>query len=88
MAPIYKHLPVNAGDIRDACSIPGLGRSPGGGHGKLLQYSCVENPHGQRSLMHYSPWGCKESDTTERLSTKELNRHFFPKETDKWPTGI
>ena len=47
-------------------SIPGLGRSPGGGHGNPLQYSCLENPHGQRS---YSPWGHKESDMTERLST-------------------
>ena len=35
----------------------------------LLQYSCLENPHGQRSLAGYSPWGCKESDTTEQLST-------------------
>ena len=36
-------------------SIPGLGRSPGGGHGNPLQYSCLENPHGQRSLVGYSP---------------------------------
>ena len=36
--------PTNAGDIRDAVPIPGLGRSPGGGHGKSLQYSCLENP--------------------------------------------
>ena len=34
-----------------------------------VQYSCLENPHGQRSLAGYSSWGCKESDTTERLST-------------------
>ena len=40
--------------------IPGLGRSPGGGHGNPFQYSCVENPHGQRSLAGYSPWGRKE----------------------------
>ena len=33
-----------------------------------LQYSCLENPHGQRSLVGYSPWGCKESDMTEGLS--------------------
>ena len=59
--------------------IPGLGRSPGGGHGKPLQCSFMENPHGQRNLVHYSPWGHKESDTTERLNTKELNRHFFSK---------
>ena len=45
--------------------IPGLGRSPGGGHGNPLQYSCLENPHGQRSLAGYSPWGHKKSETTE-----------------------
>jgi len=53
----------------DLSSIPGLGRSPGEGKGYPLQYSCLENPHGQRSLADFSPWGCKESDTTERLST-------------------
>ena len=37
---------------------------PGGGHGNPLQYSCLENPLGQRRLMG-SPWGCKESDMTE-----------------------
>ena len=37
--------------------IPALGRSPGGGHGNPLQYSCLENPHGQKSLAGYSPWG-------------------------------
>ena len=52
-------------------SIPGLGRSPGGGHGNPLQYSCLENPHGQWSLVGYSPWGRKESDTTEWLSTQQ-----------------
>ena len=49
--------------------IPGLGRSPGGGHGNPLQYSCLENPHGQRCLADRSPWGRKESGTTEQLST-------------------
>ena len=39
-----KNLPATAGHIRDAGSIPGLGRSPGGGHGNLSQYSCLENP--------------------------------------------
>ena len=34
-----------------------------------LQYSCLENPHGQRNPVGYSPWGCKESDTAEQLST-------------------
>ena len=48
---------------------PGLGRSHGGEYGNPLQYSCLENPHGQRRLAGYSPWGHKELDTTERLST-------------------
>ena len=47
---------------------PWFGRSPGGGSGNPLQYSCLENPHGQRSLVGYSPWGRKESDMTEWLS--------------------
>ena len=38
-----------------------------GGHGNPLQYSCLENPHVQRSLAGYNPWGHKESDMTERL---------------------
>ena len=42
--------------------------SPGGGHGNPLQCSCLENPHGQRSLVGYSPWGFKELGTTERVS--------------------
>ena len=53
--------------------IPGLRRSPGGEHGNPLQYSCLKNPHGQRSLVGYSPWGWKESHTTAQLSTA-LNR--------------
>ena len=57
-----KGLACNVGDLG---SISGLGRSPGGGHGNPLQYSCLENPHGQRSLVGYSSWGCKRSDTTE-----------------------
>ena len=52
--------------------IPGLGRSPGGGHGNPLQYSCLENPHEQRSLAGCSPWGHRESDTTEWLSTAHI----------------
>ena len=61
---MVKNSPNNAGDIRDLGSIPGLGRSPGGGHGNPLQYSCLENP-GQRSLAGYSPWVHKELDITE-----------------------
>ena len=51
--------------VGDLGSIPGLGRSPGGGHGNPLQYSCLENPHGQQSLAGYSPLGHKESDLIE-----------------------
>ena len=41
---VVKNLPANAGEIRDTGSIPGSGRSPGGGHGNPLHYSCRENP--------------------------------------------
>ena len=63
-----KESSCNAGDPR---SIPGSGRSPGGGHGNPLQYSYLKNPHGQRSLAGYSPWGHKELDMTEQLSTAQ-----------------
>ena len=55
VAPVVKNPPANAGDIRDTGSIPELGRSPGGGHGNPLQYSCLENPMDrgtQRALVH------------------------------------
>ena len=45
----------SAGNVGDLGSVPGLGRSRGGGRGNPLQYSCLENPHGQRSLAGYSP---------------------------------
>ena len=44
VALVVKNLPANAGDLRDAGSIPGSGRSPGEGHCNPLQYSCLENP--------------------------------------------
>ena len=44
MALVLKNLPANAGDRRDAGSIPGLGGFPGGGHDNPFQYSCLENP--------------------------------------------
>ena len=61
---VVKSLPVNAGDIRDASSILGSGRSPGGGHGNhssILAWRIpwTEEPGG------YSPWGRKESDKTD-----------------------
>src|SRR5574337_1023980 len=65
----------NAGDLG---LISGLGRSPGGRHGNPLQYSCLENLQGQRSLAGYSPWGHKQSDTTEAMkhSTAQGEREF------------
>ena len=52
-------------NAEDLGSIPGLGRSPEEGNGNPLQY--LKDPHGQRSLVVYSPWGHKELDMTERL---------------------
>ena len=57
-----KESACNEGDLS---LIPGLGRSPGGGDYNPLQYSCLENPYIQRNLASCSPWGHKESDTTE-----------------------
>ena len=52
---MVKSSPANAKNRRDLGSIPGSGRFPGGGHGNPLQDSCLESPHGQRSLEDYSP---------------------------------
>ena len=57
-----KDSTCNAGDLG---LIPGLGRSPGGGRGNPLEYSFLENPHGQRNLADYRPLGCKKLDMTE-----------------------
>ena len=62
VAVVGKNLTTKA---VDGSVIPGSGRSPGGGNGNPLQYSCLGKAHGQRSLASYSSWGCKESDTTE-----------------------
>ena len=56
-------------NIGDLDSIIGLRRCPGGWHGNPFQYSCLENPHGQRKLAGYTLEGGKEPDTTEQLST-------------------
>ena len=54
--PVVKNLPANAGDTGDAGSgDPGSGNSPGAGNGNQLQYSCLEDPHGQRNLAGYRP---------------------------------
>ena len=62
---LVKNLPANAEDIREVGSIHGLGRYPGEGQGNPLQYSCLENPHGQRRLGGLRSTGHIELDTTE-----------------------
>ena len=62
---VVKTLPADAGDVRDAGSIPGWGRSPGGGNGNPLQCACLGESQGQRSLADYGPRGRRESDRTE-----------------------
>ena len=83
--PIFSHLILHkiagfsggsdskesACNAQDLGSVPRFGRFPGGGHGNPLQYSCLENPHGRRSLVGYSPCCHKESDMTEQLSTAQ-----------------
>ena len=73
---MLKNTPANTADIRDMGPIPGSGRSPGGGHGNPLQYSDLENPHGQRSLAGYSPCGHKRvgHDLMTKQVTVKLKR--------------
>ena len=68
---VKRESACNAGD---PSSIPGSGRSPGEGNGNPLQYSCLENPYGQKSLVGYCPWSCKESDMTEQLTLLSLGQ--------------
>ena len=66
---VVKNPAANAGDLG---SLPGLGRSSGGGNDNPLQYSCLESPMdrgGFRQASGFRPWGCKESDTTGHAPT-------------------
>ena len=80
--PSSKESTCSPGATGEVGSTPGLGRSPGGGHGNPLQYSCLENPHGQRCMVGYSPCGCKELNMSKRLkhSTSEGRRVDGPTE--------
>ena len=75
--PVFLGFPCVSNGKESTCNVGDLGlilgleRSPEGGHGNPLQYSCLENPHGQRSLVVYSLRGHKGLDTTERLSTAQ-----------------
>ena len=68
-----KESACNAGDLS---LIPGLGRSPGGGHGSPLEYFCLENLQWQRSLAGYSPWGCKS-----QIQLNTVQHNLTPEET-------
>ena len=72
-----KESTCNAGDLG---SVPGLGTFPGEGNGYPLQYFFPGEFHGQRSLVDYSPWDHKESDTTEQLTLfMSINIKYFSK---------
>ena len=66
---VVKNPSANAGNARDVCFIPGLGRSPEGGNGNPLQYSCLENSMNRGAWQATVPWSHKELVTTEPLST-------------------
>ena len=94
-----KEYTCSAGDMG---LIPGWRRSPGEGSGNPLQYSCLEIPRDRRNLAGYSPWGCKELDTTENNNNKtclnlsyhklsiciKYNTCFFLKSTIKWDMPV
>ena len=67
MALGVKNLSTNAGDLRDMGSIPGSERSPGGGHGNPLQYSCLENP------MYRGAWQATVRRVAESAQLKQLS---------------
>ena len=79
---VCKESSCNAG-VEDLGLTPGLIRSPGGRHGNPLQYSCLKNPHEQRSMAATVHAVTKESDTTEQLSIAQKN---FMCKLD-WATG-
>ena len=64
---MVKNPPGSAGHVRDEGLIPGSGRSPGGEHGNLLQYSCLEHSMDRKAWQAMIHGGCKESDMTEQV---------------------
>ena len=77
VAQEVKNPPANAGDKRDAGSIPGSGRSPGAGNGYPLQCSCRGNPMDRGTWWGCSLQGCTESDTPEWLTLINVNYFAF-----------
>ena len=72
VAQVLKNMPANAGDIRDAGSNPGSGRSPGGGHGNPLWYSCLKNPMDRGGW-----WAIVPSVQLSRTGLKQLSTNTY-----------
>ena len=72
MVLVAKYPLANTGHAGDTGSVPGSGRSPGGGNGNPLQYSCLENPMDREAWWANSLKGPKELDMTERLSMQGI----------------
>ena len=73
---MVKNLPANAGDIRDTCSIPELGRSPGEGNGNPIQYSCLENPMDRGSWWASVHGVAKSRTELEQLSIAPTDHYI------------
>ena len=69
MAPVVKNLPANAGDVRDTGSMPGSGRSPGGGEGNSFQSSCLESPMDRGA---WTVWATVHRATKSRIQLSSL----------------
>ena len=93
---MVKHPPVNGGDVRDAGSIPGLGRSPGGGHGNPLQYSYLKNPIDRgpwwtsvhrvsKSRTRLSDLACSGVVTELRIRARSLEPKISDRKTETSP---
>ena len=70
VALVVKNLPINAEDIKDVVLIPGSGRSPGGGHGNPLQYSCLESPMDRRAWRATTSGVAKSQTQLKQLNTQ------------------
>ena len=81
VALVVKNLPANADNLRDTASIPGSGRSPGGGYGNPLQYSCLENPMGRRAW-----WAtvCRVAKSRTQLKWLNTYTHVFIEKSPSW----
>ena len=81
MVLVIKNLAANARDVQDAGLIPGLGRSPGGGHGNPLQYSCLGNP------MHRGAWRATVHGS-QRVGLKRLSTHTCIRKEERSQSAI